>query len=190
VKGKGTRVFGGSVALMILQTVRGVKRGEFRHGSVARNLGQDRGSGDGGAAGVALDNGDFRAGEARLFVAVDEAEMGLKRQTRDGAAHGEEAGLEDIVGVDFLDGGEAEGPAHVGMAAEKMAEFLPLLDRELLRVVEVRVPQAVGQHGRRRVDRPGPAAAPDFIDTRHQRGVGGTQAALEFPSEGIVARHG
>src|SRR5271155_5329550 len=90
VKGKGTRVFRGSVALMILQTVGGVKRGEFRHGAIPRDLGDDRRGGNGRTARIAVDDGDFPAGKTGFLIAIDEAEVRLEAQALDGAAHGEE----------------------------------------------------------------------------------------------------
>ena len=185
-------MFRGSVALMILQSVGGVKRGELGHGAIARDLGDDRCGGDGGAAGVAIDDGDFQAGEAGLLVAVDEAGVGLDGHARvaealDGAAHGEEAGAENIVGLDFLGGRDADRPRDLGMTAEKMAQFLAVLDEEELRVVEMPVLEAVGQDDRRGIDRPGPAAAADFIDSGDEGQAFGAQLALECPAKGVAA---
>jgi len=192
VKGKGTLMLRGSVALMILQTVAGVKRGEIGHGAVAGNLGDDRGGGDGGATGVAVDDGDFLAAEPSLLVAVDEAEMRLLFQAIDGAAHGEEAGAKDVVGVDFLDGSDADGPMDFGVAAEEVADFLAILSDEHFRIVEVAMFQAVGEDGSGGVDRAGPASATDLIDAGddgEMRGVG-PEFALERPAEGVATLAG
>ncbi len=71
---------------------------------------------------------------------------GLQVQALDRAAHGEQRGAEDVVRLDFLDGGDAYGPRDVGMAAEEVAEFLAILSEQRLRVVEVAVLQ--GPSGR------------------------------------------
>ena len=88
---------------MILQTVAGVKRGEIGHGAVAGDLGDDGGGGDGGTASVAIDNGFLFTTKTGFFVAVNEAEVGLNGKALNRAAHGEQAGLKDVVGVYFLD---------------------------------------------------------------------------------------
>ena len=183
-------MFRGSVALMILQSVAGVKRGEFRHGEIARDLGDDRRGGDGRTARVAIDDGDFPAGESGFLVAVDEAEVRLEGKTRDRAAHGEKARAENVVRLDFLDGGDSYRPLHLRVAAEKFLQLSPALGLERLRVVEMYVPQAVGQNRRRGVDRSRPAASPHFIHSCDDSRVSRTQSALEFPGEGGVPRHG
>ena len=175
---------------MILQSVGGVKRGELGHGAVAGDLGDDRRGGDGGAAGVAIDDGDFHAGEAGFLVAADEAGVGRKAKAFNGAAHGEEAGAENIVGVDFLDGGDADGPVDFRVGAEEGAQFFAVLGLEGLGVVEVLVLEAVGENGRCGVDRSGPATASDFIDARDDGRAFGTQLALEWPGEGGAAGTG
>ena len=117
VKGKGTRVFRGSVALMILQSVAGVKHGKFRHGAITRNLGDDRRGRDGRTARVTIDDGEFPAGKTGFLIAVDQAQVWLQRKSLDRAAHGEEAGPKNIMRLDLLDGGDSDGPANFGMTA-------------------------------------------------------------------------
>jgi len=112
---------------MILQTVGRVKRGEFLHGAIARDLGDDRRGGDGGAAGVAVDDGEFWAGEPGLLVAVDEAEMRLQGEARDRAAHGEQACAENIVRLDFFQRSDADGPSDLGVRAKEMAQLGAML---------------------------------------------------------------
>jgi hypothetical protein len=106
---------------MILQSVAGVKHGEFRHGAIARDLGDDRRGGDRGTTRVAIDDRDFPAGETGFLVAVDQAEVRLHAQTLDRAAHGEEAGAENIMRLDFLDRGGSDGPPDFRVTAEKLA---------------------------------------------------------------------
>ena len=110
-------MFRGSVALMILQTVGGVKHGEFRHGAIARDLGDDGRGGDGRTARVAVDDGEFPAGKTGFLVAVDQAQVRLHRKSLDRAAHGEEAGAENIMRFDFLDRGDSDGPPDFRVTA-------------------------------------------------------------------------
>jgi hypothetical protein len=128
---------------MILQTVRGVKRGEIGHGAVAGDLGNDGGGGNRGAERVAIDDGFFFATETSFLVAIDEAKVGLEGQTIDGAAHGEQTGLKNIVGVDFFDGGDANGPMDFGVGAEEGADFFAVPGFDLLGVVEMLVKQTI-----------------------------------------------
>jgi hypothetical protein len=106
---------------MILQSVAGVKHGEFRHGAIARDLGDDRRGGDGGTTRVAIDDGEFPAGETGFLVAVDQAQVRLHAQALDRAAHGEKAGAENIVRLDFLHGSGSDGPPDFRVTAEKRA---------------------------------------------------------------------
>jgi hypothetical protein len=164
---------------MILQTVAGVKRGEFRHVAVAGDLGDDRGGGDGGAERVAVDDGPFLARKPGFLAAVDEAEIGLDRKARNGAAHGQERGLENIMRVDFPDRGDADGPVDFGVTAQKVIQFDSMFRPQLLRVVEMGMPQAVGQDRGGGEDRPGPAPAPHFIDTGDDDPLAHAQTAFE-----------
>jgi hypothetical protein len=125
-------MFLGSVALMFLQSVVGVKHGELHHGAVTGNLGDDGGGGDGGATGVAIDDGHLRTTQTGPLVAVDEAEFGLALETRDGAAHGKQAGPENIVEFDLFQRGDANGPMHFGMAAKEMTQLLAIFPEQKL----------------------------------------------------------
>jgi hypothetical protein len=193
VKGKGTRVFRGSVALMILETEGGVKRGEFGHGAIARDLGDDGGGGDGRAAGVAIDDGDFPAGDARLLVAIDEAEVGLQAQALHRAAHGKEARAKNIVRLDFVGRRDSDGPMHLRMFAEEVVQLRARLGDEHLRIVQVPMLQPIRQNRRRRIDRPRPAPATDFIHARDDSHAFRTKRPLKCPAKGVAAfagRHG
>ena len=183
-------MFRGSVALMILQSVSRVKRGEFGHGPVPRDFGDDRGGGDGGTAGVAIDDGDFPAGETGFLIAIDQAEVGLRPKALHRAAHREETCPENIMRFDFLDRRDADRPMDLPVRAEEGAQLGAAFGLEFLRVAKVLVPQAVGQDRRRREDRTGPAAAPDFIHSRNDRHVLGTQIPLELPGERGAASAG
>jgi hypothetical protein len=186
VKGKGTRVFRGSVALMILQTIGRVKRGEFLHGMVSRHLGNDRGSRDGGAPGIPVDDGKLSAGQSCLLIAVNQTKMRLDAQALNGTAHGEKTGTKDIVGFNLLQGCDAKGPVDLGMAAQEMTQLSAIFGQEQLRVVEMPVLQTVGQDRRRCVDRSGPAPAPYLIHAGHDGHALRPQSALEFPAERVA----
>jgi hypothetical protein len=171
---------------MILQTVHGVKRGEFRHDAIAGDLGDDRGGGDGGTPRVAIDDGEFPAAQAGLLVAVNQAEVRLLGEALDGAAHREKTRAKNIVRLDFLNGGDADRPVDFRVAAKKMIQLRAVLGDEELGVVEMPVLQAVGQNRRRRVDRSRPASAPDFIHAGDDGDAFGAKPALEFPAERIT----
>jgi hypothetical protein len=179
-------MLGSSVALMFLQSVVGVKHGELGHGAVAGDLGDDGGGGDGGAAGVAVDDGELLAGEAGAHVAVDEAEVGLELEALDGAAHGEEAGAKNIVEIDFLERGNADGPVDLGVRAEEVVEVLTVFAQEELGVVEVAMLEAVGEDGGGGEDGAGPAAAADFINAGDDGNAFGAELAFEFPAKRVA----
>jgi hypothetical protein len=172
---------------MFVQSVLGVKHGELLHGTVAGDLGDDGGGGDGRATGIAVDDGQFMAIEAGLHVAVDEAKMRLEAETLDGPAHGEKAGAENIMDFDFLGGGDADGPMNLGMIDEELVEVLPVFTQEHFRIVQVAMLEAIGKNGGGGEDGTGPAPAANLINTGNNGHALRAQAAFEFPAERIAA---
>src|SRR5271155_4359329 len=90
--------------------------------------------------------------------------------------------------LDFLNRGDADGPDHLRMAAEMVAEFLAVLDEQRLGVAQVPMLETIGQDGRCGVDGTGPAAASDFVDAGDDRDSLGPQLALEGPADRVAAQ--
>jgi len=157
---------------MILQSVTGVKHGEFPHQPVPRDFGDDGSRRDGRAKRVAVDDGPFLSGKTGLLVTVHEAKLGRKRKPLDRAAHGQKAGLQNIVQFDFLDRGDANAPLDLCVTAQKIIQLVPMRGGQDFGVVEMLVREAIGNDRRRRHDRPGPTSAPHFINPGHRDEAG------------------
>ena len=70
---------------------------QCHHHPVACDLGNDRGSGDAGAAGVALDQSLCRARQVfGQSVAVDQGKVGWNGKRLNRPTHGKQAGLKDV----------------------------------------------------------------------------------------------
>lgn len=185
-------MFRGSVAFMILQSVAGVKHGEFHHHTVPLNLGDDGSRRNGRAKRVAVNDGPLLAGKTGFLVSINETKMRLERKPLHRAAHGQQAGLQNIMQLDFLHRGDSNGPLHLGVSAQEIAQFCPMLGSQNLRIVEMLMRQAVGDDRRCRHDWSGPTTASHFIDSRHHDAASWAQLAFEFPIEGgrAFAPHG
>lgn len=181
VKGKGTRVFRGSVALMILQTVAGVKHGEFRHGVITGDLGNDRGGGNRRTKRIAIDHGAFLTSQTGLLVAIDQAEVRLHWQSLHSTTHGKETRAQNIMRIDFLDGSDPDGPTHFRVTAQKLIEFFAVGYRQLLGVIEMRMLQATRENRGSGINRPRPTTASDLIHASNNDRSGGVYPVLKGP---------
>jgi hypothetical protein len=102
------------------------------------------------------------ARQRRRVLAVDKGEGGHELQAFEGALHGEEVGLADIVLVDLLDAGPADGPGERALADQR-GECVALLFRELLGVVETSDGTGGVEHHRSCAYRAGERTAAGFI---------------------------
>ena len=136
---------------------------EFQHRSVPLDLGDDARGGDAEAAPVPSDERRVRAGEIRDRQAVDQGVGRSWSQGEKRLPHCPVRGPEDVPAVDLEVVEVGGGPAHLGVCGQRRVKVFPFCRRQLLRVVEARKPEALRQHDRRRHDRPGPRAAPGFV---------------------------
>ena len=86
----------------------------------------------------------FLAGQSGFFVPIDEIKMRPDRQPFHRAAHGEKAGLQNIVSLDFLDRGDTNGPVDFRMFAEKLTQFFAVFRWQDFRVIEMPMRETVG----------------------------------------------
>src|SRR5262249_48571020 len=96
---EGFHVFVRGVALVLSETVTGVRGVEFFEARVAMGFGKDGSGGDGNAPGVALDEG-FLLDQHIELHGVDEQIVRNDRELLEGSGHGLAAGLIDIPSVD------------------------------------------------------------------------------------------
>jgi hypothetical protein len=132
----------------------------------SRDLGDDRGGGDAGAARVAVDEVPLRTGEVAERDEVGDDQVGRDGEPRERVGHREARGLQDVDPVDRLviDDADADGD---GALADDVEQRLALSRAQELRVGEppdaaVRPDDDGGGD-----DRPGERAAPRLVDAGH-----------------------
>ena len=102
-------------------------------------------------------------------VAVDERERRAQAEARDGAAHREEARLQDVHRLDLRDAGDAD-PDHRA-AAQRGGELVAALRRQPLAVVDAVGDGCGVEDHRRGDDRAGPGTAADLVDAADRPGA-------------------
>src|SRR5258708_6665409 len=154
------------VPAVVLPAIAGIARGELLHQSVARDLRDDRGRGDGEALGVALhDLGMPARGEGRVddLASVDEHVV-VVADLAERALHRDVARVIDVQPVDLGDRGGPDADARHARA-DLRDELLALLTGEKLRVADRADDANVrGDEARGRDDRTREGGHADLID--------------------------
>ena len=179
VAGQHSQVLGRAVARIALPSIGRVMARQGGHQAIAQLLRDDRGTGDGVALGVALDDVQVRAPERGKRVAVDQHVIGADRQPLERALHGQHGGVIDVEPVHLVDrrGPDTEGE---GMSPDLEGEPAANGARELLRVVDPRDGAFDGRHDDRACDDGARERAPsDFIDAGDQCRLACAQVALD-----------
>ena len=101
VSADGGHMFRRGVAGIAFPTIYGMDSRQLTHDLVPLHLRENRGRRDGKGFLIALDDAGAGAGQDGRPVAVDEGMGWILRQGVNGAAHGKEAGLQDVDGIDF-----------------------------------------------------------------------------------------
>ena len=111
VGGQGFEVGRGGVAFVLGEMVVGVGLVEGGYFAVSGDFGEDRGGGDGLDFAVAAGDGFGWVGPIGEEVAVHQDQFGLDFELLHGAAHGQQAGPENVETVDFARACPADGEA-------------------------------------------------------------------------------
>ena len=133
----GGGVAGRDVADVAREPVARIERVQPAHDAVARHLGDDRGGGDRGALGVAVDDRAMLRRERPEPEAVDEAGLRRRREVGEDGAQAPEVRLVEAVPVDVGAGDDADADPRCA-ADDGAEELLALGGRDLLRVVQRR----------------------------------------------------
>ena len=139
-RGDAANMLGRRIAAVGFPAIAGIVTRMLGHDPVAGNLGNDRGSGNRPAPGVAGDDCFRRPVPARAGIAVDEDPGGFLRQSRDRAGHRQHAGPVDVELLNLLDRADADANDRDSLQAAENG--LPRLQVELLRIVDTRVPSS------------------------------------------------
>lgn len=183
---QGLPVLGCTIATIAGPVIAGTAFVQVFHQAVARDLGQDRGGGNGEAEAVGPGQGPVRTGQGGGVKAVHQGGVRNDLQLGHGSFHGKQAGLQDIDLVDFLDAGLTDAAATA--VADGLAEGNTALRGQLLGVVEVFERRALcgvrGDANGCRDDRPGPWTSSGLVEPDDYPIVAGTEFYLE-----TVVRH-
>ena len=166
--GQGLQVVAGGIALVAGEAVAGVFAVEGGHFPVPGDLGENRCGGDGGNAAVAADDGPGSVLPVGAEVAVDVDEFGLHRELFYGAAHCEQAGLQDVETVDFRGAGASDGEAEAVLNDPLEAGFA-LRGGEFFRVIQALDRRFRIENHRRGNHVTGQAAASGFVRSGSRR---------------------
>jgi hypothetical protein len=184
-KTEGLGVDGGSISFVVGESITGKTLIEFLHDTVSRLLGENRGSGDGRAQGIAFDDGEV--GRTKIFqrATIDENPVAGCGEFLDRTAHGQNGGFEDIKTVDFRRRGLADSEGCAGPIRQFLEETLSFSAGQLLGIA-----QALGPHGPtgKNVngghDRAGQTAATCFVNAAHPTGYREGKLFFPRPREG------
>src|SRR5476649_386024 len=119
-----------AIALVALEAVAGVHRADACHQPVARDLGDDRGCGNGEQERVAADDSAALAVDVDAVAAIDENELGFYRKRRYRTRERPERSLPDIVAIDAC--GRTKGNGDFGAGNDFQIKLFALVVGEFL----------------------------------------------------------
>ena len=184
VLGERGEVVAGAVASVVCEAVVWVVLVMLVHHAVARYFRDDGCGGDGGAAGVSMDDGFLGTGFLGQDNGVDQQEVGPAREGVQRAEHRLPRSLDEAERIDLVMTGLAD--ADGGGLVEQPREAGALSGGEQLRVVQIG-PPGLGELGvednRGGDDGAGHGAAADFVDA-------GDVAVGGAPGEDLVTERG
>ena len=154
---------GSSVAFVLCEFIDGILLVERQHQPVARYLGDHTRRGNAETQSIAPHERRLLHRKRAHRQTVDEHMLRLRRQSHHGPAHSLVSRAEDVNAVDFLRLHDGKTPHDRAVRREFREKRIALPVRELLRIVQHRVREAIRQNHRRRHHRPRERTAPRFI---------------------------
>ena len=133
---QGSEMLRGAVTFVFGETVLRELPVVIHHQTIARNLGQHAGSGDGIAEAVALDDGGLGEMERFHRAPIHEHVLRGRAQLVEREVHGQMSGLEDVDGVDLPGFNLAEPEANLRMFRERGEKLFALPFGELLGIIQ------------------------------------------------------
>ena len=131
-------------------------------------LGDDGCSGDAGGKSVPADDAALRDGASRYPARVDQQVVRREGQAVDGAPHCEQAGVINVVEIDFPHFRPPQRPGD-GVPLDAGCQILsPFFAGNLLRVVQTAKPVIPGENHRRGDYRTGQGADPRLVHAGNQ----------------------
>src|SRR5690606_21100305 len=159
-------VLGRSVASVFIPSIVRKLGRELAHFPIACHFCNYRGGGNREAAGVPADDQAARNAQFRVAIAVDQRDIGAAGQGVDGAAHGEQARLQNVELIDLLDRGFTG--ADMARLDNLREQNFPFRARDFLAVRDPGGNVAPVEDDGGGDNRASERAAPGLIDTRDQ----------------------
>ncbi len=162
VHGEAMEMVFGAITLVAIPGINGMPLVQSDHQPVARDLGDDRGRGDGNRDAVATDQGLAWTGQSGGIITIDQGKDRRSGQGANSAGHRQMGGLADVDEIDFIDAGLANANRNRtrhDLIEENFASF----GRELLGIVEALGKAAALENHGSGNDGTGERAAPSLI---------------------------
>lgn len=156
----------GAVALVLAETIMRESNAKLTHQSVARDLRDHARGRDAQAEAIPVDDRGLRERKRKNRQAVDQDMLRRNRQAGDRDPHRLVGGAQDIDPIDLDRIDDADRPDNLGVIRQVMVDLFAQLGRELLRIVQLPMPETLRQNRRRRHYRSGERAAPGLINSR------------------------
>ncbi|MGC4082431.1 MAG: hypothetical protein QM736_10075 [Vicinamibacterales bacterium] len=158
------------------------------HLAIARHLGHDRRSRDGGAAAIAFDHASLRHRDIRNPERVDEHEIGKRRERHDRTTHRVQRRTVDVETVDSARRTRSHGPRQCA-ADDLGVQVIALVSRHDLRVGQPRDVSVGVEDDGAGSHRSGETAASYFVDPCDEAEADAPQRILDG-ARGGDAGHG
>ena len=152
------------VAFVLAETIFRETRAEVAHNRVARDLRDDAGRGDAQTVAITIDDGRLRQGKGENRKAIDEHVFRLAGQRLERRPHGFVGRAQNIDLVDLHGVDHSHGPEDGAVRRQVVVNLLPFFRQELLRIVQLPVPEFFGKNYSGGYHRAGQGAAARFIN--------------------------
>jgi hypothetical protein len=158
-----------AVAFVLAEAILRETRAEVPHNRVPRDLRDHARGGDGEAVAITVDDRRLRERERKYRQAIDQDMLRLQRQGFDRHPHGLMRRAQDVdrVDLDRIDNPDCPGDGVV--RDEIVVDLLALFLKELLRIVQLPVPEFLREDDRGGDDWTGERPAPSLINSRDGR---------------------
>jgi len=178
----------GAVTFVLAKAILRETRAEVAHNRIASDLRDHTRGGDGQAVAVAVDDRRLRQRKRKDGEAVDENVFRLPGESCDCGAHRFVGRAQNVDRID-LDGiDRADRPRDRRVRDQFVINFFAFLRQQLLRIVQLFMPEFFRKNNRCRYDGPSQCAAPRFIDAGNRGNSKGAQFA--FMPESAAPIHG
>jgi len=179
----------GAVTFVLAEAILRETRTEVAHNRIARHFRDHARGRDREAVAIAVDDRRLREREGEHREAVDENVFRLNGESGYGDPHRLVARAQNVDCVDLNRINDADRPRDGVVVEQIVINLLAFLRQELLRIVQLLVPEFFRKNYSRGYDRPGQCTAPRFVDARDRGNAQRAQFAFMPESAATIHRH-